>query len=214
MVPLAALGLALLAVGLPLLALEGRTMTAELSRRYALSSEAGLSPERMQELAEQVRAFVVLGQGELPRTVDGRAGFDEAASSHLEDVHAVLKGARMTTGLVAALLALWLGAAAKRGHADEIAQAFPLAAAITGVSVGALLTWAVADFDSLFSAFHGVFFSDGTWTFSYDSLLIQLFPEPFWVTAGGLWAVLMGVCVVGYVALGATLRRNTLRNMS
>ncbi len=61
---------------------------------------------------------------------------------------------------------------------------------------------ATSDFDTFFSAFHGLFFSAGTWTFSYDSLLIRTFPEPFWVTAGAVWGglVLAGAGVLALVA--------------
>jgi integral membrane protein (TIGR01906 family) len=210
----AACGLALLAVGLPLLMLEGRGVTAELSKRFSLSAEAGLTTERTAQLAEQVRLFVVRGRGELPATVDGREGFDAPSVSHLRDVHSVLRGAHFATGLAAALLAVWLGVAVHRRRLDDIARAFTLAAIITAVSVTALLLFALVDFDTFFAAFHAVFFAAGTWTFSYESLLIRLFPEPFWVSAGALWTVLMGLFVASYVALGRVLRKNVLREKS
>jgi uncharacterized membrane protein len=49
---------------------------------------------------------------------------------------------------------------------------------------------AVFDFSTFFAAFHSLFFAAGTWQFPYDSLLIRLFPERFWTTAGAAWAVL------------------------
>jgi uncharacterized membrane protein len=48
----------------------------------------------------------------------------------------------------------------------------------------------LVDFEGLFARFHGVFFESGTWTFSSDSLLIQLFPEPFWIVSAVGWTVL------------------------
>jgi len=66
---------------------------------------------------------------------------------------------------------------------------------------------AVTDFDTFFSAFHGVFFAEGTWTFPYDSLLIRLFPEPFWAVSGASWAGLVLTIALGYGAAGAWLVR-------
>ena len=51
------------------------------------------------------------------------------------------------------------------------------------------------NFDALFTWFHGLFFAAGTWEFPADSLLIEVFPEPFWSTAAAVWA--------GLVLLGA-----------
>jgi len=36
---------------------------------------------------------------------------------------------------------------------------------------------ATSNFDAFFTAFHGLFFKAGTWTFDADSLLIETFPE-------------------------------------
>ena len=57
---------------------------------------------------------------------------------------------------------------------------------------------AVLDFDTFFSAFHGLFFEPGTWTFPSDSVLIRLFPEAFWIAAGASWATLVLVAAAGY----------------
>jgi len=68
-----------------------------------------------------------------------------------------------------------------------------LARAVSVALLPAAAIAAVSDFDSFFTAFHGLFFASGTWTFAYDSLLIQTFPEPFWATSGAAWAVTMGL---------------------
>ncbi|MDP2400524.1 MAG: DUF1461 domain-containing protein, partial [Actinomycetota bacterium] len=46
----------------------------------------------------------------------------------------------------------------------------------------------------LFAQFHALFFEGDTWLFPAGELLIELFPEPFWMTAGATWAglVLLG----------------------
>ena len=50
-----------------------------------------------------------------------------------------------------------------------------------------LALWVVVDFNGFFAAFHSLFSSAGTWTFSYDSLLICMYPPDFWISMGILW---------------------------
>jgi uncharacterized membrane protein len=68
--------------------------------------------------------------------------------------------------------------------------------------------FALSDFEWFFSAFHGLFFRAGTWTFPFDSLLIQLFPEPFWAVLGAAWAALVGLMAVTFGLAGVVLSRN------
>jgi integral membrane protein (TIGR01906 family) len=51
----------------------------------------------------------------------------------------------------------------------------------------AMGVYAFLDFRSFFSAFHGVFFPQGNWTFSYESLLICMYPTEFWMGMGAVW---------------------------
>jgi integral membrane protein (TIGR01906 family) len=197
--------LAVLAAGLPLIVLETPGVTQSLVARYAQEERTGLPPARTLALAEKVRAFVVRGDGELPDQVDGRAGFDASAVSHLLDVRAVLWWARLLTGLIAAGVAVWLAWAVARRRLTEVATALKVGAGMSVAAVIVVAAVAVADFDTFFSAFHGLFFESGTWTFSADSLLIQLFPEPLWATLGALWAALVGLVSACYWVAGALL---------
>jgi len=186
--------LALMVAGLAILPLTGPAFTRTLSARYSLAEEAGLPRERMLEIAETVRAFVVESEGDaLPVTVDGRDGFDAAASSHLIDVRVVLSRARLFTGVLTLLVTGWIVVMFRRKRVDAIVAALRAGAILTLALIAAAAIAAVSDFDSFFTAFHGLFFASGTWTFAYDSLLIQTFPEPFWATSGAAWAVTMGL---------------------
>ncbi|MBN2604847.1 MAG: TIGR01906 family membrane protein [Bacilli bacterium] len=44
----------------------------------------------------------------------------------------------------------------------------------------------IIDFNAAFTAFHNIFFTSGTWTFSYYSVLILLLPINFWMVSGVL----------------------------
>jgi uncharacterized membrane protein len=69
----------------------------------------------------------------------------------------------------------------------------------------------LSNFDALFTAFHGLFFAEGTWTFAADSLLIRTFPEQFWATAAGVWAALI---LLGAVALALCARALAMSSAS
>lgn len=198
------IALAVLVLGVSVSLLTGHAFTWMLASRYSLATEAGLPRQRMLDVAEQVRAFVVDGDAQtLPATVDGRPGFDAAAVSHLLDVRHVLDRARIATGLLAVLLTIWLAVYIASKRTPAIAAALRAGAVTSAVFVVLAVVAAVSDFERFFSAFHGLFFTSGTWTFSYDSLLIQTFPEPFWVTAGLAWG---GLVLVLAAALWTTAR--------
>lgn len=192
------IALAVLVTGVSVSLLTGHAFTWLLASRYSLAAEAGLPRQRMLDVAEQVRAFVVDGDAQtLPATVDGRPGFDDTAVSHLLDVRHVLDRARIVTGLLAALFAIWLGVQIARTRTAEVAAALRAGAVASASIVGLAVVVAASDFERFFAAFHGLFFTSGTWTFPYDSLLIRTFPEPFWVTAGLAWGGLVLLFAAG-----------------
>jgi uncharacterized membrane protein len=75
-----------------------------------------------------------------------------------------------------------------------------LGAAVLVIAVGAV------DFEGLFAAFHSLFFEAGTWVFPYDSLLIQVFPLPFWATSGLIWGALTLSSAGAALLAGARIR--------
>jgi integral membrane protein (TIGR01906 family) len=198
------LALAVLVVGLALVPLTQPFFTRMLAERYSLAQQAGLSPGRMLDVAEQVRAFVASpGDSTLPAVVDGRQAFDPSAVSHLADVRSVISAALLFTWALAILLAIWVGVELARNHQDRIARAMRAGAVWCAVLIALALFAGLSNFDALFTAFHGLFFAEGTWTFAADSLLIQTFPEQFWATAAVVWAALI---LLGAVALALCAR--------
>lgn len=185
----AALALAVAVLGIALLPLETPIFTRVLAARYSQSAQAGLSTTQTLALAEQVRAFVVAGRGSLPPVVNGHEGFDASQVSHLGDVRTVLRRARLATLGMLIAAAVLLTVVRRLQGARAAGAAMKASAVLTVVLPLAGATAAIVDFDAFFSAFHAVFFSAGTWTFPSDSLLIRLFPEPFWLVAGASWAV-------------------------
>jgi len=204
---LAGFAFALLGLGLAVVILTVPPYTALLSNRYSLAEDAGLSEQQAATIAEDVRAFVVAGEGTLPSTVRGRPGFDASAVSHLTDVRDVLARARLVSIALAAALAAWVVAMVRRGERARVGVALKAGAALSALLVAGAVLVGVTDFDAFFSAFHGLFFASGTWTFPYDSLLIRLFPEPFWAASGVAWGALVLLFAAGYWFAGVWLVR-------
>lgn len=110
-----------------------------------------------------------------------------SAVDHLQDCIPVFVTSRIAIilSLVFALVGvLLLIIRRQRKLAGWILFATPLAVIAI---IAALGIWAFVDFDSLFTALHGLFFANGTWIFPADSLLITLFPEAFWMGMGVVW---------------------------
>ncbi len=180
-------------IGLSVVALTIPVYTTASVQWLRVPASAGLSAADTIRLAGLVRALVADQEYDpLPRTWRGQAAFDGPAVSHLEDVRAVITGARIATGIAASILAAWIGFGVARHRWSALADGMRtggwLAAGLAALAIAA----AVTDFDVFFTAFHGVFFRSGTWRFASDSMLIRVFPERFWETAGAAWAALVG----------------------
>lgn len=194
------LALSALALGLALLPLETPPFTRTLVLTYSQVPDGQAT-----ELAEATRRFVVSGDPQAGAVLAGLMPPD--AVSHLADVQRVLEAAMWATVLLAVIVALWVWWSARQGDLKAVSEALAVGAGGIGVLVGLSAVIAVTDFDRFFAAFHSLFFAAGTWTFPSDSLLIRLFPEQFWVTAGLSWALLVAVLAVAYATLSWWLRR-------
>ena len=109
--------------------------------------------------------------------------YNERELSHMRDVQdlarvALTLGYALGALIVLAAIVLWragLGAAAARGLFNG--------AVLTLAIFGALGLFALVAFNTLFVAFHRVFFVGDSWMFAYTDSLIQFYPQPFWVDA-------------------------------
>ncbi|MEC4272311.1 DUF1461 domain-containing protein [Adlercreutzia sp. R25] len=119
--------------------------------------------------------------------VSDRYALDADAVSHLEDCNRLINGVSSYLGMfgVAALIvAIVLGF---RKQFAALAFMLRMGPAFLLFVLIVLGLWGVVDFNGLFAAFHSLFFVDGTWTFSYDSLLISMYPLNFWMGMGAVW---------------------------
>lgn len=167
----------------------------------ALGTESGLSTAEVAEGARQIL------NGDPAPAVEEALGADSA--NHLVDVGRVVSVARGLALIASAtLLLLGISALASRGG-----RTTPLAPVLRGVSTGTAVAAAVVAavgllaavaFDAVFVTLHEVLFEPGTWTFPAGSLLIQTFPEQFWMASAAAWVAVA-------VSLGAVLRAAAVR---
>ena len=131
---------------------------------------------------------------------------DPEAIEHLDDVFGVLATAEpvvLGAFIAAVLTAVGVGCASGRRTFGTVL----LCAGLGTIAVFAILgIWAAIDFEGLFAVFHSLFFAQGSWVFSADSLLITMYPEPFWIGMGAIWlATTIAVSAVSAIA-GFALR--------
>lgn len=133
--------------------------------------------------------------------VSDRYALDAAAVSHLEDCNRLITGMSSWLGMIgvaAIIVGVLLGV---RRQWAALAFMLRMGPAALVALLAVLGVWGLVDFNGLFAAFHSLFFVDGTWTFSYDSLLISMYPLDFWMGMGGVWLAtsvgLGALCFIG-----------------
>ena len=133
------------------------------------------------------------------------------ALSHLDDVYDVIQQAK--PWLFAAAIIAYVGciAVAFRGGKRALGRVLSGAGAGVFVAFALLAAWVAVDFNGFFAAFHSLFFAADTWTFSWDSLLICMYPPEFWMGMGAIWlAVTVAGCAVCLI-IGKLLRNGPSR---
>ncbi len=197
--------LALIGVAVRVLALP--FVTEAMFRATGGGAESGLDSEVALETALSVRSYVVgAGTHTLPTRVQDREGFTPEALSHLEDVRAVFSTGMWATALCLLLAAVWGFVRLRRARKDLMRRAAVWAGGEALVAVALAAFAGFVDFDRFFAGFHALFFEGGTWLFPPGDLLIQLFPEPFWVLAGALWGATVALGAVGLLVYGMAPR--------
>jgi integral membrane protein (TIGR01906 family) len=137
----------------------------------------------------------------------GAGLFTDSEVSHMADVKLVML-ITMGVGLVLGLLCVAFVVALSRTAKGGIRRALFAGSVWMLVALIALGVLAALGWQQFFTAFHGLFFADGTWTFLASDTLIRLYPNQFWIDAGLAVAVLVLVTlVVTLVCTWPTRRR-------
>lgn len=147
---------------------------------------------------------------------EGLAAADERyvltpdAISHLDDCFAIAMWATPLVlgsyvGSIVLLIVLGVFGGPRRGRL--LGTVLLSAGLLVFALFAGLGLWVALDFNGFFAAFHSLFFSAGTWTFSWDSLLISMYPPEFWIGMGAVWLVTTMVLSILSIAIGTYERR-------
>lgn len=136
--------------------------------------------------------------------------FNEEVFNHLDDVHSVLSRVSMPIICLTALAIFCLMTLLSIFGIGPVGKVLLGSGISLFVAFALIGGWAAFDFNGLFSAIHSLFFAAGSWTFPYDSLLICMYPIPFWLGMGAVW--LGTSCLLSIVSIIAgivlTMRHN------
>lgn len=128
-------------------------------------------------------------------------------SQHMFDVRHVFIGAEIAAVCALVILVI-LGRVVARRGAVALAALARDASLVAAVAVAVLGFAAAFAFDSLFLAFHELFFPQGNFLFPPDSNLIAMYPDQYWyettIRIGAAFVAAMAVIAIG---AAATLRR-------
>lgn len=124
---------------------------------------------------------------------DGTPFYNQRELDHMVDVKNVVRVAFAALLVTAILLAgLTLMLIRNLEGRRILRQGLSGGSLLTLVLLAGLVMLVVLNWDSFFTQFHELFFSNGTWLFDYSDSLIRLFPVRFWqdaaLTIGGMSA--------------------------
>lgn len=129
------------------------------------------------------------------RLADGAALFSAPEVQHMVDVKNLI-GITYVVGVILAVVAIVLIAYLARRYAGGVRRGLFAGALATLGLIAALALAAILGWQSFFTSFHQLFFTDGTWTFSVSDTLIRLYPAQFWVDSAIAVAALVLIAVI------------------
>ncbi len=123
-----------------------------------------------------------VGQGEWMNYFIGHSavpgGYTTDEISHMQDVKEVMLGANLVFEILVFVI---VGCGWYLISVDRWKEGLYYGGICTGGFVTIILLFLLIDFNSVFILFHRLFFSQGNWQFTADSLLIQTFPLEFFI---------------------------------
>lgn len=141
---------------------------------------------------------------------DGNPLYNERELSHMLDVKNLVQSTlRIWIWVCAGLLVFGILSATKRWMPDYW-KAISRGGWFTLGIIALVLAAVMINFNALFTAFHQLFFTGGTWLFYYSDSLIRLFPIRFWQDA----FILVGGLTIVMSVLAVTLGRKWANSAS
>ena len=168
-------------------------------RNYGAEEASGISESQLIRANAEIRDYLVTDDPPplAPQVTDasGESGalFSAKETAHMADVRDLVQAmflaqvisVVLVLGAVAALVVLW--------PVRVLAAGLLYGSLLTGAVLGTAGIMAMTGFDSAWSDFHGIAFSNDLWQLDPDEdALIQMFPEEFWYEA----TMLIGLAVI------------------
>ncbi|WP_440101532.1 TIGR01906 family membrane protein [Glutamicibacter mishrai] len=135
------------------------------------------------------------------------AMFTDGEVQHMVDVKNLIGFAYILGAVLALILVIGVWYLAKR-YAGGVRRALFSGAILTLVMIAALAVAALLGWETFFTQFHALFFSEGSWTFSVRDTLIRLYPEQFWMdSAIGIAVLVLATIAIVLLSCWPTGRR-------
>ena len=166
--------------------------------RADILPEAGISEEELIALDGDLAAYLA---GDASALDD--SPFNERELTHMADcfdLFVLLRRVLLAAGIAAAVL---LAGAALLGHQVAASAALTGALALLGL-IAIVGIWGIVDFDSLFTAFHHMLFTNDLWLLDpRTDLLIRICPQSMFM----FMAVKIAGTELGFIALANIFAR-------
>ena len=131
--------------------------------------------------------------------------FSEETVSHLDDCYHLFAAAIPYAIAILMLAVFGFVFTGVTGGKRRVGIILVAAGIIVLALFAVFAIWAMVSFQSLFAAFHGLFFSAGSWLFPYDSILICALPTEFWMGMGAIWLVVAALLSILSIVVGRRL---------
>lgn len=172
----------------------GGELMLSLMRRHAPSDSTGLPEEEYAGMCAMITGFLGGSVDTFQYTWDGADGtrylsFHDYEQQHMDDVRSLFVLARTVLLISSLLAAVCIFAVYRIRRRRETLQGLRDGAAVLLGVIACLLAWGLLDFDSFFTAFHRVAFTNSLWLLDPSTdLLIRLMPAEFFMEYAALAA--------------------------
>ncbi len=175
----------------------GAVLTAILILLFSFKSVAidepyqiSLVQSQLREMHSEVLSYILGVSDGLP------AVFNERESSHLLEVRRLFY--RIFTAIYV-ILALWFLVLLSLRDKQLVKKSLRLGSIISLSAVLTIFVFSLVSFTATFNAVHQPFFSNNSWVFPSNSLLMQLYPESFFQSIALRWGfiVLFSSVIIG-----------------
>ena len=183
-------------------------LAAGVTRDYTVAdNDLDALYEMLHEINESAGTPYADATDEELAAADEAYTLDAEAISHLDDVYQVVTIARNVLIVVAVLAVAACAHVGIRKGRRSLGRVMTFSGVVVLALFVALGIWVAVDFNGFFAVFHSLFFSEGSWYFASDSLLITMYPTNFWIGMGAVWLVVSCVLAVLALVIGHKLRK-------